>query len=103
MKLNGDVSKEDQELASKLTEAEIEMILSPLSKEKKAMIFTCLAHDWFDIGMDEEGIRLVAKAEATCPNYFRDVQPSDMKKNEDYAKLVVKLTQFLITFGMETK
>jgi hypothetical protein len=73
-KLIGDVSEEHKKLAKELEELEsildtkVELPKSILSK-----MFVCLAHDWFEISVDEEGHRMIEKAEKTCPGYFNEV------------------------------
>ena len=96
MKLHGDAPKEDQELADKLVKAESDYMNNDgLSKERKAMFMVCLAHDWFDINMEEEGLRLLDKAETVRPGYFKEVQPKDMKDHANYTILVLRLASFL--------
>ena len=67
-----------------------------LPKELKAMSYTCLAHDWYDIDLEEEGNRLLLKAEAICPGYFKETINQQTAANPNFAFLVERLTNKIV-------
>ena len=102
MKLLGDVPKEYVQLAVDLSDMELMVDKDNMVAEFKAKIYTCLAHDWLDIDMEEEGIRLISKAEKTCPQYYEKFQREQMKKDPQYNELVRRLATLIInTTGCE--
>lgn len=93
MKLLGDVSEEDKKLAQELTDHEKWLDSDKtFSAEKKAQTVVCLAHDWFQLGMEEEGGRLLAKAEELSPGYFRKKLHKHAAESKDFDLLVKSMT-----------
>lgn len=97
MKLSGDVSAEDRELATQLILLETKVDADKsYANEHKARIYTCLAHDWYQLAAEEEGNRLLLKAEKVCPGYFKGPVIEHQKEDADYDFLVKNLTHTLI-------
>lgn len=97
MKVAGDISADDREWMEQLEEQEAffdsKYDTSPLRILAKA--YVCLAHDWYQLGLEEEGNRLLEKAEKFCPGYFKDLLPEDIKEDEMYDFLVKNLTSYI--------
>ena len=92
MNIFGDVPESDKKLAIKLTEYEKEVDEEKeFPNEKRAQSYVCLAHDWYQMGMDEEGSRLLLKAEDTYPGYFKTKIDKHAKENPDFALIVRNL------------
>lgn len=97
MKFAGDISKEDRELALALSEAEQEVDSDKLLPNvRKAQIYTCLAHDWYDICMEEEGNRLILKADKVFPGYFKDMVVQHMEEDENFEHIIKSITSELL-------
>ncbi len=60
-------------------------------KDQSAMGLVSMAHDWYGIHCDEEGDRLLHKAERLCPGYFKSTIHKHIKNNLDFAQLVMNL------------
>lgn len=98
MRNPGDMPDEHRSLATALLLQEtIVGQDGSLSKEEKAQGYTCLAHDWYDIDLEEEGNRLLLKAEAECPGYFKTTINQQTKADSMFAFLVERLTAKIIT------
>lgn len=97
MKLYGDVAEHEKELAIALEKQERVFDLSfNIPKEELARGYVCLAHDWYHIGDEDEGLRLLQKAENTSPGYFKVAMAKHCYENIDYEYLVRKLTAEII-------
>lgn len=97
MKLSGDVPQAHKELAQALEEAEVSIDLdSKLPAERKAQIYTCLAFDWFDIAVEEEGSRLLLKANKVFPDYFKTKVKEHMAQDSTFDYLVKGITVHLL-------
>ena len=90
--LFGDVTAGQKKTAETINRMEIEMeehiVLSP---QYTAQSYVCLAYDWYEIGMEEEGRRLLTKAEMISPGYFRKTMQRHTIENPDYELLVNRL------------
>lgn len=101
MKLYGDVSQKDIDLAAELNEMQkfLDTDLR-LTKENRAKGYVCCAHDWFQLNCEEQAFNLLDKAENVCPGYFKETMLRQTKEDEEYARLVsnlsVELTYLLI-------
>lgn len=97
MKLYGDVSQEEIELAAQLEEMEAyfdSKLNLPLEIIAKG--YVCLAHDWFALGVEEEGHRLLTKADKVYPGYFTSGRASrDAEQDPDFAMLIASLRAHL--------
>ncbi len=93
MSLSNGLSEENQELANKLriAEGEIDNDTS-VSNGKKAQVYVCLAHDWYQMDMDEEGSRLLLKANEVFPGYFNTLVIQHTIENENFDLVVKNLT-----------
>lgn len=93
MKFAGDVSQEDRELIFQIKDLEKWADQNDkLAADLKAKIYTCLAHDFYDIEFEDEGHALLLKAESVYPHYFRDKMPDHMREDEMYKKVVVRMS-----------
>lgn len=88
MKLLGDVPEEHQEIAEELIEYEKTLDNDNYSVEKKAQSCVCLAHDWYQIGMEEEGARLLKRAEEFYPGYFKKKMIQHTVESKEFDKIV---------------
>jgi hypothetical protein len=96
MKLHGDVPQEHRELASQLEEMETYFdgnLSAPLEMIAKG--YVCLAHDWFSIGEEDEGHRLLGKADRVFPGYFTNKASDHADEDPDFARLMVNLRMLL--------
>ncbi len=94
--LHGDVPEGDREMAKKLQQMEIEMEAhNTLSPQYTAQSYVCLAHDWYEMGQEEEGHRLLQKAEIACPDYFRKHMKTHTLENPVFELLVSRLFAML--------
>lgn len=98
MKLSGDVSQKDKDIANELEQFEKIVdsdIVCPV--ERLAQIYVCLAHDWYKLSCEEEGNRLLLKAEKICPGYFKSTVIEHQKEDKDFDIVVRNITIELIT------
>lgn len=96
MKLLGDVPEEHKELAKQLLETENYFDQKDLehlvANEIRAKAYVCLAHDWYQIGCEEEGEKLLLKAEKVCPGYFKEIMVKHTEEDSDFNLVVKQLT-----------
>lgn len=64
--------------------------------ELKAMGYTCLAHDWFQMGEMNKGFSLLSKAENTCPGYFQNEMKKQVEQYEYFAPIVRNMAAEII-------
>lgn len=93
MKSYGDIPHSDRERVKELTELETwfrdnSHTISSLSHAKG---LTCLAHDYYDIDMEEEGYRVLLLAEKHHSGYFKGPIYEDMEKDESFKRLVKQI------------
>ena len=102
MKLSGDVPQEHRDIAEQLDlfERNIDADKS-LPKERKAQIYTCLAHDWYHLDADEEGGRLLIKAEKVSPGYFKETVIKHTLEDESFDQVIKNITLELIHMLIE--
>lgn len=97
MKFSGDIPEEHRQLALKLEESELEIDNHPiLPNERKAQTYTCLAHDWYQISMEEEGNRLLLKAEKAYPGYFKQLIVEHASEDPNFKILVDNIAVILL-------
>ena len=99
--MHGDVNTEDLELAEELLEMEVETesykdFYGPVMC---ARIFTCCAHDWYELGDDDKGAELLEKANKFCPGYFDNEIKDHIKEDPDFAYLVDSLTEKILAIA----
>lgn len=102
MRLLGDVPEEHKKLSEDLQSMEKDIATLPTRNTRMlAQLHVCLAHDWLQIGMEEETHRLLQKAETICPGYFKNFMVLDTQTNPDFDKLVknlsIELTHLLLS------
>lgn len=100
MKLHGDVPEEDRKLAEQLelSERDVDKVNDVrCPNSRKAQAYTCLAHDWYQLGADEEGSRLLLKAESIFPGYFKGSVIKEHREGKDFNLLMENLTKELAT------
>jgi hypothetical protein len=94
MKMAGDVKEEHRLHAIELQSLEKEIEANPKFSlaEIKAKFYCCLAHDWYQMDMEEEGHRLLLKAESVCPGYFKGTVIKQVEESEDFGIIIKNLT-----------
>ena len=94
MKTYGDIPQKDRELIKELEDLELwfDEHKYSVDSEKAAKGFTCLAHDYYGLYMEEEGNRLIRRAEHISPNYFRSRIYEQTKRDRAFNDLVERLT-----------
>lgn len=92
MKLLGDVPEEHKKLAVNLEQMEQYFDGAKVTTDIAAKGFVCLAHDWFQIGVEDEGNRLLVKAERICPGYFKNVMVQQTLEDKEFSYLVKSLS-----------
>lgn len=95
MRLLGDVPKEHQELARDLREIEVAIDGMIVPPREKAKAYVAMAHDWYSMGAEEEGHKLLLKAEKACAGYFTKEINEDTE-DEEFAYLVGRLKAEII-------
>lgn len=87
------LSKENAELAIELRKAELEIDTNDsIPNGKKAQIYVCLAHDWYQMDMDGQGAQLLLKAERVYPGYFKNLVIQHTIEDENFDLVVKNLT-----------
>lgn len=98
MKLFGDVPPEHQEKANHL--GNLEGLLAKNTKKwgksKVAKGYLLLIYDWYSIGMEEEGNRLLKRVHEVCPEYFEKHLRNEMKKDPSFHE---RMTSLFIEFA----
>lgn len=96
-KMYGDVTDQDKQLATALEAAERWLDKSPeeVIAELKAKFYVCWAHDWYEMGMDEEGERLLGKAQCVYPTYFSNKIVQQAKEDPEFAFLITRLQEII--------
>jgi len=86
------LTDEQYTLRAELITLECKVDMGDFADGDKAMMYVCMAHDHYQMDMDEEGNRLLMKAERAYPNYFKTLITEHTKSNPDFATLVNRLT-----------
>lgn len=107
MKTSGDLTPSQREHVENLTKYEqsVDDDLT-FSKEKRAQLYVCVAHDYYQLDMDEEGNRLLLKAEDACPGYFKTVVIQHQLESPNFDRLIKNLTielLYLFTENLRNK
>lgn len=88
-KLFGDVSKEDKALAAALEVEELNIDKRfDMPAKTQAKCYVALAHDWYVLGVEDQGLKLLAKAEKVYPGYFKNQITLDCYASPDFEYLV---------------
>lgn len=92
--LHGDIPPEHKRLVEELLELEAQFDHERLdhSPDVVAKAFVCMAHDYYHIGEDEYGGRLLEKADLACPGYFDNEIKKHIEEDGLYCMLVENLT-----------
>jgi hypothetical protein len=103
MKAVGDISTEDRDHVEELHKYEL-LIDKDASfpKEVKAQMYVCMAHDFYQMDMEEEGNRLLLKAERVCPGYFKGPVIQQQIESPSFDQLIKNLTRELVYLFMDT-
>ena len=77
-----------------------------ISQLSSAKGFVSMAHDWYMMEIEEEGERLLKRAEKECPGYFKGPIFVHIAKDEDFAMLVAGLAHtmalgYMVALGFE--
>jgi hypothetical protein len=100
--LIGNLPLDKREHAEELTKLEIEVSQSfQIPKEQMAKVFVCLAHDWYQMDVEEQGQRLLEKAEAVCPGYFKETIIQHRLQDKNFETVIQNLTVELTWMLME--
>jgi len=97
MKLYGDVSESDRKLAEDLEILEKKVDNGAFDPESKAKMLTCLAHDYYLLDCEEEGYRLLNKAEQICPGYFKNVMHTQIMASDGFDLIVKNIALKLVS------
>jgi len=97
--LYGDVPEQDRELVKNLIEMEASF------KEKEGFFppadvatgYVCLAHDYYEVGLDEKGAELLERAEKACPGYFKNQISKYIESDPDFEYLVQNLRKIIVS------
>lgn len=92
MKFAGDLSEAQKAEAEELTKFERLVDGDPYPNERKAQLYVMVAHDWFMLDMEEEGNRLLLKANTICPGYFTDPMIQHQLENPNFDTIIKGLT-----------
>ena len=100
MKYYGDIPQKDRELVEELERLEhwFDDHMKTVDSEKVAKGFTCLAHDYYALFMEEEGDRLIRRAEYVCTDYFRGRIYEQAKRDREFNDVLGSLT---LSHGMD--
>lgn len=85
---HGDVPDQHVRVALNLHKIEALYGSATLSQEDKAAAYVLAAGGWFTIGMDEEGHRMLQKAEDTFPGYFGSAMAKQYHSDQNFAIVV---------------
>lgn len=97
MRVAGDLFDNERKLIPELLGFESSIDIDTCTpNDGRAMMYVCLAHDWYHLDMEEEGNRLLIKADKVCPGYFTGSIEQHMKENANFKRLVENLTKGLI-------
>lgn len=99
MKLIGDVPEEHKYLAAELEKMEKrfdEATGKGSDNSQLAKGYTCLAHDWYMMGAEEEGLRLLHKADKVFPTYFESQIIVDCLHDLEFNFIVRNITTELM-------
>lgn len=102
MYLVGDVPEWQRELAAALREVEKSvdsLVLVP--DAEKAKCYVSLAHDWYEMDCEEEGVKLLIKAENICPGYFKNQINDHINTSQEFAYLLNNLALHLRSLLIE--
>jgi hypothetical protein len=97
VKMYGDVPPHYHTLGEELDvlEAWFDTNKKDISALSSAKGLTCLAHDWYAMGMDEEGERLLNRVQDLAPGYFEGPVLIHMAKDDTYDALIRNLQKIL--------
>jgi hypothetical protein len=95
MKTYGDMPENDELLLNELQLLEewFNEFGETLPILSQAKGFTCMAHDYLIIGMEEESERLLKRAEKNCPGYFKGPLLAHIRDDEEYLILIDNIKQ----------
>lgn len=95
MKAYGDIPEADRQLVHELTilESWFYHYASDLPVLSISKGFVCMAHDYYSMWMEEEGIRLLLLVEKMCPGYFSGPMLVQAEKDGDFFNIIEGLKQ----------
>ncbi len=102
MKGGGDLSEKQRAEIDELTRFEALVDTDPYANERKAQLYTMLAHDWYQLDLEEEGSRLILKAESICPGYFNLTVIQHQVESPGFDAVIKRLTFELIYLLTDT-
>jgi len=95
MNFYGDIPQNHLELLQELKNLEVWFnehgeYVSPVAASKG---FVCMAHDYYGMDMEEEGERLLYRAETCYPGYFNGPIQDQRSQDRDFDYLVANLSK----------
>lgn len=86
-----------KQLAPQLREIEksIEEMIPSIPAAEKAKCYVSLAYDWYSMGANAEGQKLIKKAEAVCPGYFSKEARKQMAESPTFNYLMNNIALLL--------
>jgi hypothetical protein len=88
-KLHGDVTEKDKLLAEELESFEKFLTTyENMPPNKGARMAVCLAHDWYQLGCEEDGARLLKLASKFAPDYFKEQIKTDAAEDPLFNRVV---------------
>lgn len=102
MQSGGDLSKKQREQSVELIKFEHLVDGDSYPADRKAQMYTCLAHDWYQLDMEEEGNRLILKAEKVCSGYFKGPVIQHQLESSDFDMVIKNLTLELLHLLTDT-
>lgn len=97
MRASGDLTARQRKLSAELSKFELKVDKhKKMPPEQKAKAYVCMAHDWYEMDMEEKGNQVLVKAERVCPGYFAGPVAEQQRENADFDLLVKKVTIFLV-------
>lgn len=93
MKYYGDIPASDRKLINELIALEkwFDEGALPIPEILAAKGFTAMSHDYYEMYLDEEGERLLNRAEKCYPGYFKHTIQVHMDKCPDFNSLIAAM------------
>lgn len=91
MRSSGDLTDVQRRQVAELDDFERLVDNDQYANERKAQMYVCMAHDWYQMDMEEEGNRLLMKAERICPGYFVGPMIEHQRENDGFDTVIRNL------------
>ena len=105
MKAYGDIPKEHLELIKELEDLEaiFNTYEDTFAPELAAKGLTAMSHDYYAMDMEEQGDRLINRAEGIFPGYFMKKIHEHTQKDKEYDKVVNQMSAMPFSYQIMTK